>query len=52
MAAKGIQLRLRVNQNQILHRGPNAQSRRRQRPQEVHHVPGIQIPILRHEPPY
>lgn len=52
MAAKSIELRLRIDQDQILHRGPNAQSRRRQRPQEVHHVPDVQIPILRHEPPH
>ena len=52
MAPKGINLRLRINHNQILHRRPNAQSRRRQRPQNVKHVPDIQIPILRHEAPH
>ena len=52
MAPKSIKLRLRINHNQILHRRPNAQSRRRQRPQKVKHVPKIQIPILRHEPPH
>ena len=52
MAPKSIKLRLRINHNQILHRRPNAQPRRRQRPQKVHHVPRIQVPILRHEPPH
>ena len=52
MAPKGINLRLRINHNQILHRRPNAQSRRRQRPQNVKPVPNIQIPILRHEAPH
>ena len=52
MAPKSIKLRLRINQNEILHRGPNAQSRRRQRPHKVNHVPNVQVPILRHEPPH
>ena len=52
MAPISIKLRLCIYQNQILHRRPNAQSRRRQRPQKVKHVPNIQIPILRHKPPH
>ena len=50
MATKSINLRLRINQYQILHRGPDAQPGRRQRAQEVDDVPSIQIPIPGHEP--
>ena len=49
MAAKSIELRLRINEDQILHRGPDAQTGRRQRAQKVEDVPGVQIPILGHE---
>ena len=49
MAAKSIDLRLRINEDQILHRGPDAQPGRRQRAQKVEDVPSIQIPILSHE---
>lgn len=52
MAAKSVKLRLRINQYQILHRGPNAQPGRRQRTQKVQHVPNIQVPIPGHEPPH
>ena len=51
MAPKGIKLRLRINQYQILHRGPNPQPGRRQRAKKVQHIPNIQIPICRHETP-
>ena len=50
MAAKSIDLRFRINENQILHGGPNAQPGRRERAQKVDDVPHIQIPIPRHEP--
>lgn len=49
MAAKSIELRLRINEDQILHRGPDAQPGRRQRAQKVEDVPSIQIPVLSHE---
>ena len=49
MAAKGIKLRLRIDEDQILHRGPDAQPGRRQRAQKVEDVPNIQIPIPSHE---
>ena len=52
MAPKSIDLRLRINENQILDRGPNAQTSRRQGTQKVHNIPHIQIPIPRHEPPH
>ena len=52
MAPKSINLRLRINKNQILHRRPNPQPRRRQRAQKVNNIPHIQIPIPRHEPPH
>ena len=52
MAPKSIDLRLRINENQILHRSPNAQPSRRQGTQEIQNVPHIQIPIPRHEPPH
>lgn len=51
MAAEGVDLRLRVNEYQVLHRGPDAQPRRRQRPQAVEHVPHVQVPVPRHEAP-
>lgn len=49
MAAKGIKLRLRVYENQILDRGPDTQPGRRQRTQKVDNVPNVQIPIPSHE---
>ena len=52
MAAKSINLRLRINHNQILHRGPDAQPGRRQRAQKIQHVPNIQVPVPGHEPPH
>ena len=52
MASKSIDLRLRVNENQILHGGPNAQPGRRERAQKVNNIPHIQVPIPRHEPPH
>lgn len=52
MAAKSIKLRLRVDENQILHRGPDAQPGRRQSPHAVNDVPHVQIPIPRHEAPH
>ena len=52
MAPKSIKLRFRINQDQILHRGPDAQPGRRQGAQEINNIPHIQIPILRHEPPH
>ena len=52
MAAKGIKLRLGIDEDQILHRGPGAQTRRRQGPQEVKDVPNVQIPVPRHETPH
>lgn len=50
MAAKSIELRLRIDEDQILHRGPNPQPGRRQRAAKVKDVPSIQIPIPSHEP--
>ena len=50
MASKSIDLGFRVNENQILHGGPNAQPGRRERTQKVDYVPHVQIPIPRHEP--
>lgn len=52
MAAKSIELRLRVDENQILHRGPDAQPGRRQGPHAVNDVPHVQIPIAGHEAPH
>ena len=52
MTSISIKLRLRINQNQILHRGPDAQPGRRQRAHEVQDVPNIQIPIPSHESPH
>ena len=49
MATKRINLRLRINQDQILHRGPDTQPGRRQRAKKVDDVPSIQIPIPGHE---
>ncbi len=49
MAAKGINLRLRIHEDEILHRGPGAQPARRQRAQKVNDVPHIQIPVAGHE---
>ena len=50
MAAKSIDLRFRVNENEILHGGPDAQPGRGERAQKVDDVPRIQVPIPRHEP--
>ena len=50
MAAKSIDLRFRVNENEILDGGPNAQPGRRERAQKIDDVPHIQVPIPRHEP--
>ena len=52
MASKSIQLRFRIDQDQILHRGPDAQPGRRQGAQEIYDIPNIQVPIPRHEPPH
>ena len=52
MAPVRINLRLRIDKNQIFHRSPNAQPRRRQGPQQINDVPSIQVPILCHEPPH
>ena len=49
MAAKSIKLRLRIDEDQILHRGPHAQPGRHQGAQQVEDVPNIQIPIPSHE---
>ena len=50
VAAKGIELRLRIDDDQILHRGPNAQPHRRQRPHQINHIPHIQPPPPGHKP--
>ena len=52
MAAVGIDLRLGINEDQILHGGPDAQASRRQRAQKVDDVPNIQVPIPSHEAPH
>lgn len=52
MTAVSIDLRLGINENQILTRGPDAQPGRRQRAQKVDDVPNIQIPIPSHEAPH
>lgn len=52
MAAKGIDLGLRIDENQILHRGPNAQPGRRQSPRAVKDVKHVQIPVPSHEAPH
>lgn len=52
MASKSVELRLRVDKNQILHRSPNAQPGRRQSPHAVNDVPHVQIPIPGHEAPH
>ena len=50
MAAKRIELRFRINKDQILHRGPHTQPGGRQRANDVEDIPNIQIPIPGHEP--
>ena len=52
MAPKSINLRFRVQQHQILHSSPNAQTSRRERAQKVNDVPHIQVPIPRQEAPH
>ena len=52
MAAKSIELRLRINEDEILHRGPDAQPGRGQGAQKVDDVPSIPIPTPSHEAPH
>lgn len=52
MAAVGINLRLGINEDQVLDRGPDTQASRRQRAQKVDDVPNIQVPIPSHEAPH
>lgn len=52
MAAKSIELRLGVNEDQILHGGPDTQSGRRQRAQTVDDIEHVQVPVTGHEAPH
>ena len=49
MTAERIQLRDRVNQNQILNCGPDPQAASSKPAEEVDDIPHVHIPISRHE---
>jgi len=52
MAAESIKLRHRVNQDQILHRRPNPQPRRRETAEEVEEIEDVEPPASSHKSPH